>query len=122
MHCKSASSLALVASQLAAQLNRHYHHSAVLITAPNHLNWKQILSSFHVEKSTPSELPFKIEDNPGQYSVLLTREYRDEIVKVEAHMPNMQKDYWYNVNPYRIEMVINVSKNDGRTVPRVYLS
>ncbi|KAK3231517.1 hypothetical protein Dsin_003398 [Dipteronia sinensis] len=63
----------------------------------------------HVEESTPSEFPFKIEDNPGQYTVILTREYRGELIKVEAHMStSMEDDHCH----YPIKMVINISMND----------
>lgn len=36
----------------------------------------------------PDEFPFKIQDNPGERTILLTREYGDEIIKVEVDMPN----------------------------------
>lgn len=36
----------------------------------------------------PNEFPFKIQDNPGERTILLTREYGDEIIKVEVDMPN----------------------------------
>ncbi|TXG46932.1 hypothetical protein EZV62_026226 [Acer yangbiense] len=35
----------------------------------------------------PSGFPFKIEDIPGQPTIILTREYQDELVKVEVSMP-----------------------------------
>ncbi|MCL7046296.1 hypothetical protein MKW94_015725, partial [Papaver nudicaule] len=35
----------------------------------------------------PSEFPFKIEDKPGEQTVTLTREYRDDYIKVIVHMP-----------------------------------
>ncbi|KAK2637380.1 hypothetical protein Ddye_032172 [Dipteronia dyeriana] len=47
MLCKSSSSLAPLASRLVGRVNRHYNHSAVF-TASNHLNRKQISSSFNV--------------------------------------------------------------------------
>ncbi|KAK1570647.1 hypothetical protein Q3G72_005095 [Acer saccharum] len=130
MLCKSASSLVPLTSRLVGRVNRHYHHSAVFI-ASNHPNRKQISSSFNVpdfhlstaaattktmkpsadesvEESTPSEFPFKIEDNPGQYTAILTREY---LIKVEAHMPTSST---IGGDHYRhpIKMVINISKND----------
>ncbi|KDP44881.1 hypothetical protein JCGZ_01381 [Jatropha curcas] len=37
----------------------------------------------------PKDFPFKIDDNPGQQSVILTRQYEGELVKVEVHMPDL---------------------------------
>ncbi|KAJ6325190.1 hypothetical protein OIU76_012305 [Salix suchowensis] len=36
----------------------------------------------------PKDFPFKIDDNAGQQTVILTREYEGELVKVEVHMPD----------------------------------
>ncbi|TXG49842.1 hypothetical protein EZV62_025717 [Acer yangbiense] len=152
--CKSASSLAPLTSRLVTRVNRYYHHSAVSIPASNHLNQKQILSSFKVPdfqlstaaatktmkssvnksvlrgleseinsfaletnkdkdldqvEETPSEFPFKIEDNSRHCNpYLLTREYHGELVKV---------DQVYKPCINSIRMVINVSKNDGNDGP-----
>ncbi|CAN0837636.1 Uncharacterized protein At2g39795, mitochondrial [Linum grandiflorum] len=37
----------------------------------------------------PADFPFKMEDNPGQQTLTLTREYDGEHVKVEVHMPDL---------------------------------
>ncbi|KAG6760173.1 hypothetical protein NC653_025998 [Populus alba x Populus x berolinensis] len=37
----------------------------------------------------PKEYPFKIDDNAGQQTVILTREYEGELVRVEVHMPDV---------------------------------
>lgn len=36
----------------------------------------------------PPGFPFKVQDNPGERTILLTREYQDEIIRVEVDMPN----------------------------------
>ncbi|KAI3880579.1 hypothetical protein MKW92_003094 [Papaver armeniacum] len=36
---------------------------------------------------SPSDFPFKIEDKPGKQAVTLTREYRNDDIKVIVHMP-----------------------------------
>ncbi|KAI3871844.1 hypothetical protein MKX03_014964 [Papaver bracteatum] len=41
----------------------------------------------HKVVQTPSDFPFKIEDNPGKQTVTLTREYRGDDIKVIVHMP-----------------------------------
>lgn len=37
----------------------------------------------------PSDFPFKIEDNAGEQTVTLTREYKGETITVEVSMPNL---------------------------------
>ncbi|XP_022947778.1 uncharacterized protein At2g39795, mitochondrial-like isoform X1 [Cucurbita moschata] len=37
----------------------------------------------------PEEFPFKIQDNPGERTISLSRKYEDEIIKVEVDMPNV---------------------------------
>ncbi|XP_026389046.1 uncharacterized protein LOC113283880 isoform X1 [Papaver somniferum] len=41
----------------------------------------------HKVVQTPSDFPFKIEDKPGRQTVILTREYRGDDIKVIVHMP-----------------------------------
>ncbi|RZC53152.1 hypothetical protein C5167_011996 [Papaver somniferum] len=41
---------------------------------------------------TPSEFPFKIEDKPGEQTVILTREYMGNYIKVIVHMPDFSTD------------------------------
>ncbi|KAI9154124.1 hypothetical protein LWI28_021296 [Acer negundo] len=40
------------------------------------------------EKQIPDDFPFEFQDNPGERTILLTRKYQDEIIKVEVDMPN----------------------------------
>ncbi|RZC53019.1 hypothetical protein C5167_011869 [Papaver somniferum] len=41
---------------------------------------------------TPIEFPFKIEDKPGEQTVILTREYMGNYIKVFVHMPDFSTD------------------------------
>ncbi|KAI3894084.1 hypothetical protein MKX03_013281 [Papaver bracteatum] len=51
---------------------------------------EQVLLKKVVE--TPSEFPFKIEDNPGEQTVILTRDYMGNYIKVIVHMPDFSTD------------------------------
>ncbi|TXG46930.1 hypothetical protein EZV62_026224 [Acer yangbiense] len=76
----------------------------------------------------PSGFPFKVEDSPGQPTVILIREYQDELVKVEVCMPNLdpgeppEGDHTDRVNkvgqrsPIIIPLIITVTKNSGRSL------
>ncbi|KAJ0027904.1 hypothetical protein Pint_35341 [Pistacia integerrima] len=46
----------------------------------------------HPEGEIPDGFPFKIQDNPGERTVLLTREYQDELIKVVVDMPAPYED------------------------------
>ncbi|XP_010256793.1 PREDICTED: uncharacterized protein At2g39795, mitochondrial-like [Nelumbo nucifera] len=37
----------------------------------------------------PDGFPFKIEDNPGEQTISLRREYQGEVISVEVHMPDL---------------------------------
>ncbi|KAL5733153.1 hypothetical protein ACOSQ2_032845 [Xanthoceras sorbifolium] len=121
---RSASSLAFLASQL-ARINRHYlfqllrtmsirnRHNADESLA-RVIDWeiKSVLETNNhdrVKGETPSEFPFTIEDNPGQCTALLTREYRGELVKVEAGMPDVVR----YPKVYGTQLKITLSKYDG---------
>lgn len=39
--------------------------------------------------NVPDGFPFKIEDTPGQQTISLTRNYQDETITVEVHMPDL---------------------------------
>ncbi|PON90803.1 Mitochondrial glycoprotein [Trema orientale] len=40
----------------------------------------------------PDEFPFEIEDNLGERTILLTREFEDETIKVEVDIPNVSME------------------------------
>lgn len=71
----------------------------------------------------PNEFPFKIQDNPGERTILLTREYGDEIIKVEVDMPNpddIEEDEEDDDNKDEgaddrtsIPLVVSISKGNG---------
>ncbi|XP_010517342.1 PREDICTED: uncharacterized protein At2g39795, mitochondrial-like [Camelina sativa] len=44
------------------------------------------------EEMTPGSFPFKIEDNPGQQNVTLTRDFNGEHIKVVVSMPSLVTD------------------------------
>ena len=37
----------------------------------------------------PDEFPFQIQDNPGEQTISLIRQYNGEAIKVEVHMPHL---------------------------------
>lgn len=71
----------------------------------------------------PDEFPFKIQDHPGERTILLTREYGDEIIKVEVDMPNpddVEEDEEGDGNEDEgtdtrtsIPLVVSISKGNG---------
>lgn len=73
------------------------------------------------EEEIPDGFPFKIQDNPGERTVLLTREYQDEVIKVEVDMPNPDlgedEDEGSNEDEANertsIPLVVNISKGNG---------
>ncbi|KAH7548153.1 hypothetical protein JRO89_XS14G0074400 [Xanthoceras sorbifolium] len=112
---RSASSLAFLASQL-ARINRHYltkkHNADESLARVIDSEIKSVLETNNhdrVKGETPSEFPFTIEDNPGQCTALLTREYRGELVKVEAGMPDLVR----YPKVYGTQLKITLSKYDG---------
>ncbi|PIA60491.1 hypothetical protein AQUCO_00300174v1 [Aquilegia coerulea] len=50
--------------------------------------FKESQESELVDKPPPA-FPFEIEDNPGQRTLILRREYNGETIKVEVHMPSL---------------------------------
>ncbi|KAG5237534.1 MAM33 domain-containing protein [Salix suchowensis] len=56
----------------------------------------------------PKDFPFKIDDNAGQQTVILTREYEGELVKVEVHMPDFEQPVQSS-----IPLAVTVSKKSG---------
>ncbi|KAA8534165.1 hypothetical protein F0562_031642 [Nyssa sinensis] len=72
----------------------------------------------------PDGFPFKIQDNPGQQTISLTREYQGESIKVEVHMPDLvtgedgdddgdDNDDNEKGGQSSIPLVISVSKKKG---------
>ncbi|KAF3449077.1 hypothetical protein FNV43_RR09801 [Rhamnella rubrinervis] len=75
-----------------------------------------------VQGTPPDEFPFKIQDNRGERTILLTREYQDEIIKVEVDMPDIyaeeEADEEGDENDEEgsdesIHLVVSVSKDNG---------
>ncbi|KAJ4977981.1 hypothetical protein NE237_008761 [Protea cynaroides] len=76
----------------------------------------------HVEE-IPDGFPFEIQDNPGQQTISLRREYQGEIIKVEVHTPNLftgddgdendEDDDDERSNQSSLALVISVSKGSG---------
>ncbi|XP_059666318.1 uncharacterized protein At2g39795, mitochondrial-like [Cornus florida] len=73
-------------------------------------------------EETPEGFPFKIEDNPGQQTISLSREYQGELIKVEVHMPDLvtgenddgnDDDDDEKANQSSIPLVVTVAKAGG---------
>ncbi|XP_050208729.1 uncharacterized protein At2g39795, mitochondrial-like [Mercurialis annua] len=78
-------------------------------------------------ETIPEGFPFKIDDNPGQQTLILTREYDGELVKVEVHMPDLvtgednqvgDDDIDDAEKPTRssIPLIVSVSKKSGTSL------
>ncbi|KAL5809250.1 hypothetical protein ACOSQ3_029941 [Xanthoceras sorbifolium] len=74
------------------------------------------------EEGIPDGFPFKIQDNPGERTILLTREYQDEIIKVEVDMPNVEgadedgdddNEDDEADNRYTIPLVVSITRGSG---------
>ncbi|GAB4827500.1 hypothetical protein Ancab_034383 [Ancistrocladus abbreviatus] len=73
------------------------------------------------EGEVPDGFPFKIEDNPGQQTITLTREYQGETILVEVSMPDLvtgeddddnAADDEERAVQSSIPLVVNISKKD----------
>ncbi|KAF2296127.1 hypothetical protein GH714_036275 [Hevea brasiliensis] len=74
----------------------------------------------------PKEFPFKIDDNAGQQTVILTREYEGELVTVDVHMPDLvtgegneiddDTDDIQKPTQSSIPLVVTVSKSSGNSL------
>ncbi|EEF38153.1 uncharacterized protein At2g39795, mitochondrial [Ricinus communis] len=77
-------------------------------------------------EAIPQGFPFKIVDNPGQQTIILTREYDGELVKVEVHMPDLVTGEDNEVDDgtddvekptqSSIPLFVTVSKNNGTSL------
>ncbi|KFK36868.1 hypothetical protein AALP_AA4G182400 [Arabis alpina] len=72
------------------------------------------------EETAPGSFPFKIEDNPGNQTVTLTREYNGEDIKVVVSMPSLDGDEDDDdeddeglSNGSSIPLVVTVTKKSG---------
>ncbi|GAB2288565.1 hypothetical protein Dimus_022894 [Dionaea muscipula] len=70
----------------------------------------------------PAEFPFKIEDNPRQHTITLTREYNGETIAVEVSMPDLvtgeeddedDKDDDERTTQSSIPLIVSVVKPGG---------
>lgn len=70
----------------------------------------------------PDSFPFEIQDNTGERTVLLTREYHNETIKVQVDIPNIDvedenddddDDEKKKSDDSSIPMVVSISKENG---------
>ncbi|KAK7292910.1 hypothetical protein RJT34_15766 [Clitoria ternatea] len=68
----------------------------------------------------PDDFPFEIEDNPGERTIQLKRQYEDETIKVQVDIPNVapeeyedENDGEKNDSESSIPLVVSVLKGDG---------
>lgn len=72
-------------------------------------------------EDAPENFPFKIEDNPGQQTVILTREYQGETITVEVSMPDIvtgeenenDDDEQGGGSESSIPLLVSVAKKNG---------
>lgn len=78
-------------------------------------------------EGVPSDFPFKIEDEPGQDIITLTREYQGENISIEVHMPDPMNGEEEEEDNYEggqetekdqsyIPLVVRVSKKNTPTL------
>ncbi|KAL1359735.1 hypothetical protein HN51_005068 [Arachis hypogaea] len=74
--------------------------------------------SQHVE--IPDDFPFEIEDNPGERTIQLKRQYQDETIKVQVDIPNValegneeDDDEGEKSSESSIPLVVSVFKGNG---------
>ncbi|RZC93587.1 hypothetical protein C5167_007626 [Papaver somniferum] len=87
-------------------------------------------SDDHEVVEAPGGFPFKIEDNPGEQTITLTREYQGEDIKVIVHMNNLvtgedgevdhedddQAEGGVSSPQSSVPLVVTVSKGSGPTL------
>ncbi|KAF7148161.1 hypothetical protein RHSIM_Rhsim03G0136600 [Rhododendron simsii] len=56
------------------------------------VNSSSVSSTPCLDEQVPKNLPFKIQDNPGQQMIMLTREYKGETINVEVYTPAEDED------------------------------
>ncbi|KAF5959418.1 hypothetical protein HYC85_000627 [Camellia sinensis] len=74
------------------------------------------------DEEVPDGFPFKIQDNPGEQTISLTREYQGETINVEVQMPDLvtgeddddiANDDAEKSNQSSVPLVVRVSKSRG---------
>lgn len=68
-----------------------------------------------------NEFPFKIKDNPGERTILLSRKFQDETIKIEVDMPsisddddNDDDDDAKDADVSSIPLVVSITKGSGQ--------
>ncbi|XAR66237.1 hypothetical protein NMG60_11012392 [Bertholletia excelsa] len=108
---------------------RHYSSrpsadTSLLQVLESEIKCAQESDDHDVVEEVPGGFPFKIEDNPGQQTISLTREYQGETISVEVHMPDLvtgegddnddgHHDDAESSNQSSIPLVVRVSKRSG---------
>ncbi|KAK6156181.1 hypothetical protein DH2020_010429 [Rehmannia glutinosa] len=105
----------------------HHHHS---FQQPRGRTLRKSVSEVISLISPPGEevpqgFPFKIEDHPGQQTIMLSREYQGETISVEVHMPDLvtgednddndndDEEGEEKGNQSSIPLVVRISKKSG---------
>ncbi|KAI9116119.1 hypothetical protein K1719_013049 [Acacia pycnantha] len=78
----------------------------------------------HEVEEVPNDFPFSIEDNPGERTILLKRQYEDETITVQVDIPNVGAEEGEeagdgedeNRDESSIPLVVNISKSNGVTL------
>ncbi|XP_050214289.1 uncharacterized protein At2g39795, mitochondrial-like [Mercurialis annua] len=78
----------------------------------------------NADEIIPEGFSFEIQDNPGERTILLERNYKDEIIKVEVDLPsnpddeaeddNDDQDKEESTVPVCIPMIVSISKGNGQ--------
>ncbi|KAK6135885.1 hypothetical protein DH2020_030372 [Rehmannia glutinosa] len=97
----------------------HHHHS---FQQPRGRTLRKSVSE---GEEVPQGFPFKIEDHPGQQTIMLSREYQGETISVEVHMPDLvtgednddndndDEEGEEKGNQSSIPLVVRISKKSG---------
>lgn len=75
----------------------------------------------HDVENISNEFPFKIKDNPGERTILLSRKFQDETIKIEVDMPsisddddNDDDDDAKDADVSSIPLVVSITKGSGQ--------
>lgn len=70
----------------------------------------------HDVEDISNEFPFKIKDNPGERTILLSRKFQDETIKIEIDMPSISDDDddAKDADVSSIPLVVSITKGSGQ--------
>ncbi|GMH04248.1 hypothetical protein Nepgr_006087 [Nepenthes gracilis] len=103
--------------------NRPSSDQSLLAVIESEIKCAEETEEHNQVEEVPDEFPFKIEDNPGQQTITLTREFHGETIVVEVTVPNLdageedneddKDDGEGTASQSSLPLIVSVSKKDG---------